>query len=226
MDNPIGLAARRLLARASREEHVERLIEDLAHRARPFWKNALVNIMEDTEYLKEQAEHKTAHVISTLMKGVSAAASVGAILRYLNARHYFDFDTASMLHRFGLSRRRSAWGTLALLGVGAIAGAGIAIFSSPKSGRDTRQGFVRGFRNVGRKSRDLFRSAGEQIGQLAEGGDGSKEREREPGQKKEQKSGEREGRQAGAGESAPRAGMSMSSSEGVNREAGKPYRVP
>lgn len=131
--------------------------------------------MEDIEYMKEEVEHKASHAFSTLMKGLSAAASVGALLRYVRPYQYMHAGPA--LRWLGLARRRSVWGTIGLIGAGAVAGAAVAIFVSPKSGQDARQGVLRGFRNIGRKGREIVETAGHQLGEMAEGGASAKERE-------------------------------------------------
>lgn len=161
--------------------------------------------MEDIEYMKEEAEHKVLNAFSTLMKGITTAASVGALFRVFNARRYID--TASMLRRLGLSRRRSFAGSFALVGLGVLAGAGLAAFASPQSGRDTRQGLLRGYRNLRRKGRELFESAGTQVGEIAEG----KEREGKERESRREQRGERVGEaiaRQGSGPSAISGGPS------------------
>ncbi len=132
---------------------------------------------EDIEYSREEVEHRARNAFSTLMKGLSAAASIGAALRYFapNVSPSQYFDMRSLLRWIGLRRGRSALGTIALLGAGAVAGAGIAMFVSPRSGRDTRQSVARGFRNIGRRGRELVESASSQLG-IGEGGNGGQQR--------------------------------------------------
>lgn len=134
-------------------------------------------MQEDIEYNREEVEHRARNAVSTLIKGISTAASIGATLRYFSPRfspgQYFDMR--SLLRWIGVRRGRSAFGTLALIGVGAVAGAGIAMFVSPRSGRDTRQTVARGFRSISRKGRELVETASSQLG-IGEGGNGGHQR--------------------------------------------------
>ena len=180
------------------------------------------NAMENIENMKEEVEHKASHAFSTVMKGLSAAASVGALLRY--ARPYQYAGAVHALRWLGLTRRRSVWGTLGLLGAGAVAGAAVAMFASPMSGRDTRRGILRGFRNLGQKGREIVETAGQQLGEITEGGTSAKEREggkegsRKGEQKGSEKQGEGAGRPTGAIASENRAGsMGIGSPQNVGR---------
>lgn len=142
--------------------------------------------MEDIRYSKEEEGHRRSGVISMLAKGISAAATLGALFRYFDAGRYVN--AASVLNLMGLRRRRSAWGTLALIGAGVATGAGIAMFVSPRSGRDTRQGLFRQIRNLGERGRHYVQSArGGEAGH-----DGGRQREG-------QRSGERQGDVAASG---------------------------
>jgi gas vesicle protein len=120
--------------------------------------------MEEMEYEKEELEQKEGSALSTILRGAELAASAYAAMRY------FDrfIDARSILRWMGLSRRRSFWGSAALFGAGALAGAGIAMFVSPMSGKQTRQGVMRGVRRIGEKGRHLVQSAGSQVAQLTE----------------------------------------------------------
>jgi gas vesicle protein len=120
-------------------------------------------------------------------------------------------NAARMLGWMGLYRRRSTLGSLALIGAGALAGAGIAMFVSPRSGRDTRQGVVRGVQRLRRKGSEILRSAREEVRELAESGDGGKE-----GQ--EARKGEHRGeeRQAGISGGARQPGEAGGRPGGVN----------
>lgn len=162
---------------------------------------------EDIEYTKEEVEHRVRNAFSTIMKGLSAAASIGAALRYFGPSRYFEM--APLLRWMGIRRSRSVLGTMALLGAGAVAGAGIAMFVSPRSGRDTRQSVARGFRNIGRRGREIVESATHQLGGMGEGGNGGQE-SRRGGQ--EGKYGGQEGKQTGSSQM-----MGSSGGEGGNR---------
>ena len=129
---------------------------------------------EDIENTKEEVEHRARDAFATIMKGLSAAASIGAAIRYFEPGRYFA--AARMLRWMGLRRGRSVLGTIGLLGAGAIAGAGIAMFVSPRSGRDTRQTVARGFKNIGRRGKELVETATHQLGSMGEGNGGQESR--------------------------------------------------
>ncbi|MFO0589634.1 MAG: YtxH domain-containing protein [Polyangiaceae bacterium] len=121
--------------------------------------------MKKIENTKEEAQHKAAHLLSTVVRGVEAAATVGTLMRY--------FDRGSMLEWVGFRRRRSVWGTIGLIGVGAIAGAGLSMFLSPMSGRETRENLARGVKNLGQKGKEALESAEREISELTSGEHGA-----------------------------------------------------
>lgn len=152
--------------------------------------DAMGKAMEEMDYEKEEMHEHEGSAISTLLKAVNVAATGFAVLRYFDRY----LDARSVLRWMGFARRRSFWGSAALFGAGAVAGAGIAMFVSPVSGRQTRQGMMRGFRTIGRKGRELIQSTG--ISQITEGmGQGEGEQGREGAKAGEQ--GGREGREGG-----------------------------
>jgi hypothetical protein len=181
--------------------------------------------MEQMEYESEEMEHNKGRALSAVLKGANVAVGALSLLRYFD--RYFDryLDARTVLRWLGLSRRRSLAGSVALFGAGVLAGAGIAMFASPMSGQQTRQGMMRGFRSIGRKGRDVLRSAGSGLSQLAEGQQGEGERGARAG---EGESGKREGegergKRAGEGERGARqTGGQPGEAGNANRgEAGK-----
>lgn len=120
-----------------------------------------MDTMKKIEHTKEEAQHKAAYVLSTVIRGVEAAATVGSLMRY--------FDRGSVLEWVGIRRRRSVWGTIGLIGVGVVAGAGLSMFLSPMSGRETREGLVRGVKNLGQKGKEALESAEREISELTSG---------------------------------------------------------
>jgi hypothetical protein len=165
--------------------------------------------MEQMEYESEEMEHNKGRALSAVLKGANMAVGALSLLRYFD--RYFDryLDARTVLRWLGLSRRRSLTGSVALFGAGVLAGAGIAMFASPMSGQQTRQGMMRGFRSIGRKGRDVLRSAGSGLSHLAEGQQGEGEGER--------------GKRAGEGERGARpSGGQPGEAGNANRgEAGK-----
>lgn len=117
--------------------------------------------MKKIEHTKEEAQHKAAHALSTVLRGVEAAMSVGSLLRY--------FDRGSVLSWVGLRRRRSVWGAIGLVGAGMVAGAGLSMLLSPMSGRETRQGIARGVKSLGQKGKEALESAEREIEELTAG---------------------------------------------------------
>jgi len=117
--------------------------------------------MKKIENKTMEVEHRAARVLSTVVRGVEAAVSVGTILRYL--------DRGPTLRWFGLRRRRGVLGTFALLGAGVAAGAGLSMFLSPMSGRQTRAGLLRGMRYLGQRGKEALESAEKEIEELAGG---------------------------------------------------------
>ncbi len=118
--------------------------------------------MKKIENKTMEVEHRAAHVLSRMVRGVEAAVSIGSILRYL--------DRGPTLRWFGIGRRRSVWGTLGLIGAGMVAGAGLSMLLSPMSGRETREGLARGVRNLGQKGKEVLETAEKEIAELG-GGD-------------------------------------------------------
>jgi len=121
----------------------------------------IMDTLKKVEHTKEEAQHRAAHVLSTVIRGVEAAMSVGTLLRY--------FDRGSAMEWIGFRRRRSAWGTIGLLGIGMAAGAGLSMFLSPMSGRETREGLARGVKSLGRKGKEMLESAEHEIAEITAG---------------------------------------------------------
>lgn len=118
--------------------------------------------MKKLEHTKDEAQHKAAHALSTVIRGVEAAMSVGSLLRY--------FDRGSVMEWMGIRRRRSVWGAIGLVGIGVVAGAGLSMLLSPISGRETREGLARGVKSIGKKGKEVLESAEHEIEELT-GGD-------------------------------------------------------
>lgn len=189
------------------------------------------NTMEEMEYEREEVEQKEGNALSMLVKGANLAVGAFGVLRALDRY----IDTRSLLRRIGLSRRRSFWGSAALFGAGAVAGAGIAMFVAPMSGQQTRQGMMRGFRNIGRKGRELIQSAGSELSQLTEGmgighgeqggrEQGGREQQggREHGGREQGREGARAGEQRGGEKGGePRSGTTGSESTAGNANRGE-----
>ena len=117
--------------------------------------------MKKIEHTKEEAQHKAANALSTVIRGVEAAVGVGSLLRY--------FDRGSVFEWMGFRRRRSVWGTIGLIGVGVVAGAGLSMLLSPMSGRETREGLARGVKSLGQKGKEVLETAEREIEELASG---------------------------------------------------------
>lgn len=115
--------------------------------------------MEEIEDVKEEMEKTRGSAVETLLHGARLAAGAYTLVRTLE--RYIEPRRALRFLR--LYRRRSFWESAALFGAGAIAGAGIAMFVSPVSGPQTRQGMMRGVRNISRKGREMIQSAGSEI---------------------------------------------------------------
>lgn len=198
--------------------------------------NTLGNVMEDMEYAKDEVENKAMRILPMVAKGLSAVMSVGALVRLL--------DTGSALRFFGLERRRSVWGTIALFGAGMAAGAGLSMMVSPMSGRETREGLLRGVRNIGKKGRELVENAEDQLGlteghgdrdqgagQLGQGRENQGQQGRrdkgEQGTSATTKTGEstRPGAEGTSGMGTSGMGTSGAGNKGTT-EANKPYRNP
>lgn len=74
---------------------------------------------------------KTKKHLMSLGTAIATSKLVKAISR---------MDADRMIGRVGLARRRSHfWDNAALLGLGALAGAGVALLLAPTSGKETRQ---------------------------------------------------------------------------------------
>lgn len=182
--------------------------------------DALGNAMEQMETEREAAEDNRSLALATLFKGVNVALGIGALLRYL--------DYHRVLRRLGFARRRSVWGTMALVGAGAVAGAGLTIMLSPMSGQDTRRGLARSLRNMGRKGKDLIESAKSEAGELGQGERGNDEsgssRERGGGKRGDkQGEGMREGIRHGAGAPGEGSRPAMGAPEGTPGMSGSTH---
>lgn len=117
--------------------------------------------LKNIERTKHEIEHRAAHVLSTVIRGVEAAVSIGTILRYM--------DRGPTFRWLGIGRRRSPWETIGLIGAGMVAGAGLSMLLSPVSGRETREGIARGVRGIGQKGKEVLETAEKEIAELGSG---------------------------------------------------------
>ena len=92
--------------------------------------HALESVKDGAKSAKEGTLQTVADVVSMVLKGVSATGAIIAMLQRL--------DRDDGLAWIGLSRRRSPLLTVALLGAGAAAGAGVALWFAPMAGADLR----------------------------------------------------------------------------------------
>jgi len=177
--------------------------------------DAAMDVMGSTrdtmEDVKDEVEHRASRAYSALMNGARLAMGLGALARYLDTRH--------MMRWIGIGRRRTALGTMALLGAGAAVGAGFAMFLSPASGEETRRGFMRSFQKIGRKGKDLLETAESEVREL--GSEVKAGVTREGGKQK----GEEGGKQKG--EARPEGGSTSAQTPGnANRgEGSKSYHT-
>ncbi|MEO7594643.1 MAG: YtxH domain-containing protein [Byssovorax sp.] len=85
---------------------------------------------------KVGAEHAASSARSTWLDGVKAAAGLIAVMR--------GFQAEDALGWVGLTRRRSPFAAIGLLGAGALVGAGVAMLFAPQSGAETRRRIMKG----------------------------------------------------------------------------------
>jgi hypothetical protein len=98
------------------------------------------------EVSKEERTMKTGRILISL--GVAVAASK-------LAKMFSHVSVDDMLDKVGLERSRShAWERMALLGAGALAGAGAALLLAPGSGRETRERIGEGLDRLATKASD------------------------------------------------------------------------
>lgn len=119
--------------------------------------------MKHIEGVKETVQHvgRRAPGGRTLLKAINTAMGMSFLLRYI--------EPARMLGWVGLSRRRvSPFRTMALIGAGAVAGAGITMLCAPRTGGDTRRAIARSFRTITRKGREMLDRAEARMEQLGE----------------------------------------------------------
>ena len=91
------------------------------------------------------------NAISMLKKGVSSAAGIVAMLRAL--------DRDAGLAWFGLGRRSSTLGSIAIFGAGVAVGAGAGLLFAPMSGADMRRIVLGSARDLKHKVMDAVERA-------------------------------------------------------------------
>jgi len=122
----------------------------------------------EVERKAHEVERKAGDVLSMLIRGAEAAAGVGSLVHYFNARRMSSWMPFQR-------RRRTVLGTIGLVGAGAAAGACLYMFLSPMSGREMRRRIARGLQEVGRKGKEAIETAEEEISELAKGGEEGKQ---------------------------------------------------
>lgn len=171
--------------------------------------------MKGVEHTGERLRHGGDVAFSSVMKGINAAMSVGMLMRFLKA--------GRLLRYMGLSRRRyTPLRSIALVGAGVIAGAGVTMMVAPMAGRETRRAFVRGFRMFTRKGREMLDRAEAEMEQLGQGAieaikAGEERAEERPGKKGEGMSGE-----AGSGGDGNRPGQGSPDRSAPGRNTSNP----
>jgi gas vesicle protein len=109
---------------------------------------------------KHAAEHSAASVLATMLKGLSAAATITTMLRRL------DLDDG--LSWFGLARRRSSLSTFAIFGAGVVVGTGVGFLFAPVSGAEARRAIRAPIDDFMRKGADVIQRGEAEIEHKAE----------------------------------------------------------
>ena len=109
---------------------------------------------------KTAAEHSAASVLATMLKGLSAAASIATMVRHL------DLDDG--LSWFGLARRRNPLSTLAIFGAGIVVGTGVGFLFAPVSGAQARRAIRAPIDDFMRKGADVIHRGEAEIEHKAE----------------------------------------------------------
>ena len=97
---------------------------------------------------KDGTEHAVSSVRSTFLDAAKTVIGVVTMLRSL--------DVDDGLGWFGLARRRSAFGSVALFGAGFVAGAGVSLLFAPMSGADARRAILERFNGLKREANDTI----------------------------------------------------------------------
>lgn len=107
---------------------------------------------------KHAAEHSAASVLATMLKGLSAAATITTMVRNL------DLDDG--LSWFGLARRRSSLSTFAIFGAGVVVGTGVGFLFAPVSGAQARRAIRAPIDDFMRKGADVIHRGEAEIEEL------------------------------------------------------------
>jgi hypothetical protein len=112
--------------------------------------------MRRGSYSTHRAESRAAKAAAAVLAGVNAAMLARSVLHFV--------DMGDVLHRLGIRRRRTFFGSAALFGAGFAAGAGVCMIALPMSGGEMRRVLWRGLQNIGLKGREVVESASQEMG--------------------------------------------------------------
>jgi hypothetical protein len=173
------------------ENPLRETIEAVKHGAESI-KDAARETIDETMrrggYSTHEAEGRAAKAAAAIIGGINAAMIARSVLRLV--------DVGNVLHRLGIRRRRTFWGSAALFGAGLAAGAGVSMLVLPMSGGEMRRTLWRGLQSIGRKGREVVESAGQELGGQSQGEQGQQGQ----GQGQQSQSGYGQQGQSGYGE--------------------------